>query len=166
MKSPSMKLIRPTSSARDHIAFIAKKLGGTYALGASQSAAATPRTPYEALKAYLFGPTAKSFIDLREPGASVPPGHVHASAPGYRGLYGDEQEIWLPYACFERIAGGPAKSRDLKAELHARETHQVRAAGQRALFLDQARHPGAGPSARHCVASAPIPIPLTLMRLG
>ena len=163
MKSPSMKLIRPTSSARDHIAFIAKKVGGTYALGASQSAAATPRTPYEALKAYLFGPTAKSFIDLREPGASVPPGHVHASAPGYRGLYGDEQEIWLPYACFERIAGGPAESH-FKGRASREGTHQVRAAGQRALFLDQARHPGAGPSARHCVASAPIP--LTLMRLG
>jgi hypothetical protein len=36
-------------------------------------------------------------------GASVPPGHLHASAPGYRGLYRGNQEIWLPYACFERL---------------------------------------------------------------
>jgi hypothetical protein len=35
----------------------------------------------EALKAYLFGSSAKSFIDLREPGAGVPLGHVHAALP-------------------------------------------------------------------------------------
>ena len=35
---------------RDHIAFIAKELGGVYALDASQRAASTPRTPYEALR--------------------------------------------------------------------------------------------------------------------
>jgi Domain of unknown function (DUF927) len=105
---------------RDHVAFIAKALGGAYALAANQSAAATPRTPFEALKAYLFGPVAKSFIDLRKAGASVPPGHVHASAPGYLGLYRGNKEIWLPYACFERIAGGPAESHALKAELHAK----------------------------------------------
>ena len=72
---------------RDHIAFIAKVLGGAYALGANPVGAAAPRTPYEALKAYLNGPVAKSFIDVRQPGASVPPGHVHASASGYLGLY-------------------------------------------------------------------------------
>jgi hypothetical protein len=58
---------------RDHIAFIAKELGGAYALDASPSAAAVPRTPYEALKAYLNGPVAKKFINLRKAGASVPP---------------------------------------------------------------------------------------------
>ena len=105
---------------RDHIAFIAKELGGAYALGASPVATAAPRTPYQALEAYLFGPVAKSFIDLRQPGARVPPGHVHASAPGYRGLCRGKREIWLPYACFERIAGGPAASRALQAQLHAK----------------------------------------------
>ena len=144
MKPPSKKLVRPTSSARDHIALIAKKLGGTYALGASQSAAATPRTPYEALRAYLFGPAAKIFIDLREPGASVPAGHVHASAPGYRGLYGDEQEIWLPYACFERIAGGPAQSRALKAELNAKGLIEYERRGNGRSFSIKRDIPGLG----------------------
>ena len=164
MKSPSRKLIRPTSSARDHNALIAKQLGGAYALGASQSAAATPRTPYEALKAYLFGPTAKSFIDLREPGSSVPPGHVHASAPGYRGLYGDEHEIWLPYACFERIAGGPAKSRALKAELHAKGLIRYERRGKNRSFSINRDIPGLG-RPRVIALRAP-PLPLTLMRLG
>ena len=119
---------------RDHIAFIAKELGGAYALDASPSAAATPRTPYEALKAYLNGPLAKTFINLRTPGASVPPGHVHASAPGYRGLYRGNKEIWLPYSCFERIAGGPAESHALKAELHAKRLIASEGQGQRQYF--------------------------------
>jgi hypothetical protein len=91
-----------------------------YALGVNPVAAAAPGTAYAALQAYLNGPSAKTFINLREAGASVPPGHVHASAPGYRGLYRGSQEIWLPYDCFERIAGGPAESRALKVELHAK----------------------------------------------
>jgi hypothetical protein len=105
---------------RDHVAFISKELGGPVAPGASQVAAAAPLTAYQALKAYLNGPVAKKFIDLREPGASVPPGHVHASAPGYLGLYRGSNEIWLPYACFRRIAGGKGAAQALMAELHAK----------------------------------------------
>lgn len=104
---------------RDHVAFVAKELGGAVAPGANRVAASAPRTPYEALKAYLNGPIAKSFINLRGD-ASVPPGHVHASAPGYLGLYRGKKEIWLPYACFERIARSSAESRALQAELHAK----------------------------------------------
>jgi hypothetical protein len=104
---------------RDHIAFIAKELGGAYALNPGQVAAGTPHTPYQALKAYLNGPVAKAFIDLRT-GASVPPGHVHDSAPGYLGLYRGSREIWLPYACFERIAGSSDAAKALMTELHAK----------------------------------------------
>ena len=129
---------------RDHIAFIAKELGGAYALGASPSAAATPRTPYEALKAYLNGPLAKSFINLRTPGASVPPGHVHDRAPGYRGLYRGNKEIWLPYSCFERIAGGPAKSQALKTELHAKQLIASEGQGKRQYFTVKRDIPGLG----------------------
>jgi putative DNA primase/helicase len=129
---------------RDHIAFIAKELGGAYALDASQSAAATPLSAYQALKAYLNGPVAKKFINLREAGASVPPGHVHASAPGYLGLYRGKKEIWLPYACFERIAGGPAESRALKAELHAKGHIASEGRGQRRSFSVKRDIPGLG----------------------
>ena len=127
---------------RDHVAFIAKELGGAYALGASQSAAPTPRTPYEALKAYLSGPVAKKFINLREPGARVPPGHLHDSAAGYRGLYRGNKEIWLPHACFERIAGGPAKCQALKAELHAKRLIASEGQGQRQYFTVKREIPG------------------------
>jgi hypothetical protein len=120
---------------RDHIAFIAKELGGAYALGAKPVAASALRTPYEALKAYL---------NLREAGASVPPGHVHASAPGYRGLYRGKQEIWLPYACFERIAGGPAESRALKAELHAKGLIASEGRGKMGYFSVKREIPGLG----------------------
>jgi hypothetical protein len=129
---------------RDHIAFIAKELGGAYALDASPSAAATPRTPYEALKAYLNGPLAKSFINLRTPGARVPPGHVHDRAPGYRGLYRGNKEIWLPYSCFERIAGGPAKSQALKTELHAKRLIASEGQGKRQYFTVKRDIPGLG----------------------
>ena len=129
---------------RDHIAFIAKELGGAYALDASPSAAATPRTPYEALKAYLFGPGAKTFIDLRQPGASVPPGHVHARAPGYRGLYRGNEEIWLPYACFERIAGGKGAAQALMAELHAKRVIASEGRGNGRSFSVKRDIPGLG----------------------
>ena len=129
---------------RDHIAFIAKELGGAYALDASPSAAATPRTPYEALKAYLNGPLAKSVINLRSPGARVPPGHVHDRAPGYRGLYRGNKEIWLPYSCFERIAGGPAKSQALKTELHAKQLIASEGQGKRQYFTVKRDIPGLG----------------------
>jgi hypothetical protein len=112
-----------TSCERDHIAFIAKELGGVYALDAGKTAVNTPRTPYEALKAYLNGPLAKTFIDLRTPGASVP-----------LALYRGKKEIWLPYACFERIAGGPAKCQALKAELHAKRLIASEGQGQRQYF--------------------------------
>jgi hypothetical protein len=129
---------------RDHIAFIAKELGGAYALGANPVAAAAPRTPYQALKAYLNGPMAKSFIDLREAGASVPPGHLHDSAAGYLGLYRGNQEIWLPYACFERIAGGPAESHALKAELHAKGLIASERRGKTRSFSVKRDIPGLG----------------------
>jgi hypothetical protein len=129
---------------RDHIAFIAKELGGAYALGASQTAAATPRTPFQALTAYLFGPIAKTFIDLREPGASVPPGHLPASAPGYRGLFRGKQEIWLPYACFERIAGGSDAAQALMAELHAKGRIGSEWRDQKLSFSVKRKIPGLG----------------------
>ena len=129
---------------RDHIAFIAKELGGAYALGAKPVAASALRTPYEALKAYLNGPVAKKFINLREPGACVPPGHVHASAPGYLGLYRGQKEIWLPYACFERIARGPAESRALKAELHVKGLIASELGGKRGYFSVKRDIPGLG----------------------
>ena len=103
---------------RDHIAFIAKELGGVYALDANQRATSAPRTPYEALKAYLNGPIAKSFINLRAAGARVLLDHKHDRAPGYLGLNG---EIWLPNARFERVVGGKSEANDLKAELHAKK---------------------------------------------
>jgi hypothetical protein len=127
---------------RDHIAFIAKELGGAYALGANPVAAAAPLTAYQALKAYLNGPTAKTFLNLREAGASVPPGHVHANAPGYLGAYRGHQEIWLPYPCFERIAGGPAESRALKAELHAKGLIASERRGQTRSFSVKREIPG------------------------
>jgi hypothetical protein len=71
---------------RDHIAFSAKEFGGANALHPRRTAPAPPRGPYQGLKAYLSSPVAQTFIDLRN-GSSVPPGHVHASAPGYLGLY-------------------------------------------------------------------------------
>jgi hypothetical protein len=100
------------------------------------------RTPYDALKAYLDGPTAKTFINLRTPGASAPPGHVHASAPGYLGLYRGHQEIWLPYACFERIAGGPAESHALKAQLHVKGLIASERRGQTRSFSVKRDIPG------------------------
>jgi hypothetical protein len=129
---------------RDHIAFIAKELGGPYALDANPVAAAAPRTAYAALKAYLNGPVAKNFVDLREPAASVPSGHAHASAPGYLGTYRGSKEIWLPYACFERIAGGPAESHALKAELHAKGLIASEGQGKRQYFTVKRDIPGLG----------------------
>jgi hypothetical protein len=119
---------------RDHIAFIAKELGGAYALDASPNAPAPPRTPYQALKAYLNGPMLKTFIDLRTPGASVPPGHVHDSASGYLGLYRSNKEIWLSYPCFERIAGSSDAAKALMAELHAKNLIASEKRGQTSSF--------------------------------
>jgi hypothetical protein len=104
---------------RAHIAFSAKEFGGASALHARPTAPAPPRGPYQGLKTYLSSPVAQTFIDLRN-GSSVPPGHVHASAPGYLGLYRGNKEIWLSFACFERIAGGSAAAKALMAELHAK----------------------------------------------
>ena len=112
------------------------------ALDASQSAAAAPPSAYAALQAYLNGPIAKKFINLREAGASVPPGHVHASAPGYLGTYRGSNEIWLPYARFESIAGGPAESRALKAELHAKGLIMSELGGKRRSFSVKRDIPG------------------------
>jgi hypothetical protein len=63
---------------------------------------------------------AETFIDLSTPDASVPPGHVHATAPGYLGTYRGNNEYWLPYPCFERIAGGKGAAQAPMAELHAK----------------------------------------------
>jgi hypothetical protein len=112
-------------------------------LGANRVATA-PRTPYEALKAYLNGRAAQTFIDLRAPGASVPPGHVHASAPGYLGTYRGNKEVWLPYACFERIAGGPAECQALKTELHAKRLIASEGRGKRRYFSVKRDIPGLG----------------------
>ena len=145
MKSPSMKLI-----GRQAVRATTSRSSPRSSAALMRWARARVRPPRRArptrrLRPISSDPLAKSFIDLREPGASVPPGHVHASAPGYRGLYGDEQEIWLPYACFERIAGGPAESHALKAELHAKKTNQVRAAGPRGCSFSIKRDiPGLG----------------------
>jgi hypothetical protein len=90
----------------------------------------------------LNGPVARKFINLREAGASVPPGHVHDSAPGYLGLCRGSNEIWLPYARFESIAGGPAESRALKAELHAKGLIASEMRGQRRSFSVKRDIPG------------------------
>jgi hypothetical protein len=108
------------------------------------SAAATPRTPYAVLKAYLNGALAKTFIDLRAPGASVPPGHVHNRASGYLGLYRGNKEIWLPYACFRRVAGSPPESQALKMELHAKRLIASERRGQRRSFSVKRDIPGLG----------------------
>jgi hypothetical protein len=128
---------------RDHIAFIAKGLGGAYALDAAPTAPAPPRTPYQALKAYLNGPVVQTFIDLRT-GASVPAGHVHESAPGYLGLYRGHKEIWLSYACFERIAGGSDAAKTLMAELDAKRLIASERRGQRSSFSVKREIPGLG----------------------
>ncbi len=112
------------------------------ALDANPVAAAAPLSAYAALQAYLNGPSAKTFINLREAGASVPSGHVHASAPGYLGLYRGSNEIWLPYARFESIAGGPAESRALKAELHPKGLIASEMRGQRRSFSVKRDIPG------------------------
>jgi Domain of unknown function (DUF927) len=129
---------------RDHIAFIAKELGGAYALDANPNAAGAPPTPYEALKAYLNGPLAKTFINLRTPGATVRPGYVHDTAPGYLGQYRGNKEIWLPYACFERIAGGSDAAKALMAELQAKRLITSERRGQRRSFSVKREIPGLG----------------------
>ncbi len=106
------------------------------------SAAATPRTPYASLKAYLNGPVAATFLNLRTPGVHVARRHARASAPGYLGQYRGNKEIWLPYACFERIAGGPAESQALKAELHLKGLIRSERRGKRRSFLVKRDIPG------------------------
>jgi hypothetical protein len=128
---------------RDHIAFIAKELGGAYALDARPVPPAPQRSPYQALKAYLNSPAARTFIDLRT-GASVPAGHVHDSAPGYLGQYRGNKEIWLPYACFERIAGGSDAAKALMTELDAKRLIASERRGQRPSFSVKREIPGLG----------------------
>jgi hypothetical protein len=128
---------------RDHVAFVAQEPGAV-ASEANSLAAAAPPTPYAALRAYLDDPSARRFIDLRQPGARVPRGHVHARAPGYCGLYRGHPEIWLPHACFERVAGGPAQARALKTELHAQGLIVSERRGQRRCFSIKRDVPGLG----------------------
>jgi hypothetical protein len=135
---------------RDHIAFIAKELGGAYALNASRSAAAMSRTPYDALKAYLNGPVAKTFLNLRSRRECAPQ-HVHAALPatwGYRG-----SKDLAPYAGFEGIAGVRLRAA-LKAELHAKGSSRPRAGGS---FRSSATS-RVGPRAGHRVARALIAV--------
>ena len=106
------------------------------------SAATPPPPPFAALKAYLNSPLAKTFINLRTPGASVPPGHVHASAFGYLGLHRGHQEIWLPYACFRWIAGTLFECGELKTELHAKGLIATEGRGQRPRFQSSATSRG------------------------
>jgi hypothetical protein len=119
---------------RDHVAFVAKELGGAVATGANPVAASAPRMPYEALKAYLNGPVARKFINLRKAGARVPPGHVHAHAPGYLGLHQGNKEIWLPNARFERVAGREEPGQSIEGRASREGTHRVREAGQRPIL--------------------------------
>jgi hypothetical protein len=130
--------------ARDHVAFVAQEPGGAVASEAHSVAVVAPPTPYAALRAYLDGPGARRFIDLRQPGARVPRGHVHARARGYCGLYRGHPEIWLPHACFERVAGGPAQARALKTELHAQGLIVSERRGQRRCFSIKRDVPGLG----------------------
>jgi hypothetical protein len=120
---------------RDHVAFVAKQRGGAFTRGASQVATTAPRTPYEALEPYVFGPASKQFIDLRRDGARVPPGHVHDRAPGYLGLHGGIEEIWLPNVRFERVVGRRSKGNELKAELHADERIASEARGKNRYYV-------------------------------
>ena len=103
-----------------------------------------PRRPRRiaVLKAYLNGPLAKTFIDLRTPGASVPPGHVHASAFGYLGLHRGHKEIWLPHECFRWIAGSSFGSRALKTELHAKGLIATEGRGPTAILPSSATSRG------------------------
>jgi hypothetical protein len=102
------------------------------------------RTPFAALKAYLNGPIAQAFIDLRPPGASVPPGHVHATAFGYLGLHRGNKEIWLPHECFRWTAKTSLESRALKAELHAKRLIATEGQGARRHFTVKRDIPGLG----------------------
>lgn len=103
---------------RDHVAFVAKELGEAVASTGNPVAAAT-LSPYARLKAYVFGPARKKFIDLRRDGARVPAGHRHRTAFGYLGLHEGIEEIWLPNTRFEQVVGGRSAGNELKAELHA-----------------------------------------------
>jgi hypothetical protein len=140
----TVRLEAVSHCARDHVAFVAQEPGGAVASGVSALAAVGPPAPYAALRAYLDDPDAKRFIDLRPPGARVPRGHVLATAPGYCGLYRGHPEIWLPHACFERVAGGPAQARALKTELHAKGLIVSERRGQRRCFSVKRDVPGLG----------------------
>ncbi len=104
---------------RDHVSFVANEMG-LPPQDKKQTLTATTPTPFEALEAYISGPASRTFIDLRKEDATVPKGHVHAKAPGYLGRHQGRREIWLPYARFERIAGGAAEAKALKLELRAK----------------------------------------------
>jgi hypothetical protein len=57
---------------RDHIAFIAKELGGANALDANAKPIAAPNpSAYARMNTYVFGAARKRFVDLREPDAVV-----------------------------------------------------------------------------------------------
>jgi hypothetical protein len=128
---------------RDHVAFIAKELGGAGASTANPIAAASP-SAYARMRAYIFGPARKRFIDLRKPGARVPPGHVHDTAAGYLGLHKGNEEIWLPYACFERFAGGSDAAKALMADLHGKGLIASEKRGSERSFSVKRDIPGLG----------------------
>jgi hypothetical protein len=68
----------------------------------------------------LIGPQRKDFVDLREEGAALPPGHSHAQCPGYIGSHGGQDEYWLLHDSLEQLVGSTAAANALKANLEAR----------------------------------------------
>ncbi len=129
---------------RAHITFPPRRSGAPKCWTLARVRPPRRPPPFAVLKAYLNGPLAKTFIDLRTPGASVPPGHVHASAFGYLGLHRGNKEIWLPYECFRWIARTSFDSRVLKAELHAKGLIATEGQGQRQHFTVKRDIPGLG----------------------
>ena len=158
----TVRLEAVSHCARDHVAFVAQEPGAV-ASEAHSVAVVAPPTPYAALRAYLDGPGARRFIDLRQPGARVPRGHVHARASGYCGLYRGDPEIWLPHACFERVAGGPAQARALKVELHAKGLIVSERRGQLRCFSIKRDVPGLG-RVRVVVLRLPVCAPAPVSR--
>ena len=88
---------------RDHVAFVAKELGEAVA-SAGNPIAAAKSSPYARLKAYVFGPARKKFIDLREPARACRRGISTTALPATWASYGGNKVIWLPYVCFAQIA--------------------------------------------------------------
>lgn len=74
----------------------------------------------------------------------MPPGHVHDRAPGYLGLHGGIEEIWLPNVRFERVVGGKSQGNELKAELHADRRIATEAWGKKRYYVVKRDSAGLG----------------------